>query len=73
MALPQKVGDDGWTGSVQGAVATWSTHRSHESLGMSHADHDQVATAPCTDPIQVKILILETKSLRDMWVGSRIR
>src|ERR1044072_3623777 len=37
--LASKVGLHAWTGSVQGAVATWSNHRSHESLGISHADH----------------------------------
>ena len=45
-----------WIGSVQGAVATWSNHGSQESLGVSHAITDQVATAPCTDPIQEMIL-----------------
>jgi len=30
------------------AAATSSNHRNQ----ISHADHDQVATAPCTDPIQ---------------------
>jgi len=35
-----------WIGSEQGAVATWSNH------GSQKLNTDQVATAPCTDPIQ---------------------
>src|SRR5678816_3498284 len=37
-----------WIGSVQGVVATWST------MGYRMLITDQVATAPCTDPIQVR-------------------
>src|SRR6185369_2701412 len=35
-----------WIGSVQGGLATWST------MGIKIVTLDQVATAPCTDPIQ---------------------
>ena len=52
LTLPKPIHD--WTGSVQGAVATWSNDRSQESLGKYRMlITDQVATAPCTDPVQV--------------------
>ena len=41
-----------WIGSVQGAVATWSNQGSQKSRGYRMLITDQVATAPCTDPIQ---------------------
>jgi len=56
-----KIRNRTWTGSVQGAVATWSV--------ISY----QVATAPCTDPIQVRILLsrqgLTGQLLHDLHVG----
>jgi len=39
-----------WVGSVQGAVATWSM------ISFLTPCFDQVATAPCTDPTQVRLL-----------------
>jgi len=39
-----------WVGSVQGAVATWSM------ISFLTPCFDQVATAPCTDPTQVRVL-----------------
>ena len=51
-----KVGNHSWTGSVQGAVANWSAIRIRLRW------FDQVATAPCTDPIQVRFLTLAKPS-----------
>src|ERR1043165_9343757 len=54
-----KVGNHTWTGSVQGAVATWS--KSWESTIVRKYRMlitDQVATAPCTDPVQAHFLTL---------------
>ena len=42
-----------WIGSVQGAVATWSVISTRYFLMIPDPYRDQVATAPCTDPIQV--------------------
>jgi len=42
--------DRTWIGSVQRAVATWSRWESRMLI------NDQVATAPCTDPIQERAL-----------------
>ena len=39
-------------GSVQGAVAPWSVIRMRYLLTILTPMVDQVATAPCTDPIQ---------------------
>ena len=41
-----------WTGSVQGAVATWSVISKRYFLTILTPLVDQVATAPCTDPVQ---------------------
>ena len=41
-----------WIGSVQGAVATWSTMGIKNHYEYRMLITDQVATAPCTDPIQ---------------------
>ena len=45
-ARPSKVRNHCCIGSVQGAVATWSNRRNQESLEISHADPDKVATLP---------------------------
>jgi len=47
-----KVGPHAWIGSVQGAVATWSTKGVKNHWECRMLITDQVATAPCTDPIQ---------------------
>jgi hypothetical protein len=43
-----------WIGSVQGAIATWSNHRTQDRQeNIACLITDPVATAPCTDdPIQ---------------------
>jgi hypothetical protein len=56
-----KVKNRTWIGSVQGAVATWSVIGMQNSHGF-----DQVATAPCTDPIQVRFLLLGQSHHRDL-------
>ncbi len=48
--------DDSWIGSVQGAVATWSAISMRDFQMILNIHRDQVATAPCTDPIQVRSL-----------------
>jgi hypothetical protein len=50
-----------WTGSVQGAVATWSTHGSQDLRKYRMLITDQVATAPCTDPVQASFLTFRAK------------
>ena len=55
-----------WIGSVQGAVATWSTMEVKNHLEISHAVTDQVAIAPCTDPVQVHSVTFEAKPLDDI-------
>src|SRR6185437_7910760 len=51
-SFASKVKNHCWIGSVQGAVATWSNQRNQKSLEILLPITDQVATAPCTDPIQ---------------------
>ena len=51
MALPQKSEIILGIGSVQGAVATWSTMGVKIVRRYRMLITDQVATAPCTDPI----------------------
>jgi len=63
MALPQKSVAESWTGSVQGAVATWSTSGVKIVRKYLLLITDQVATAPCTDPVQVQILTFEAKPI----------
>src|SRR3954454_11311180 len=41
--------------SVQGAVATWSNMESRIAKKYRMLIIDQVATAPCTDPVQVRL------------------
>ncbi|HKG79302.1 MAG TPA: hypothetical protein VKA78_07780, partial [Pyrinomonadaceae bacterium] len=50
-----------WIGSVQGAVATWSVISMRYFLSILTPMVDQVATAPCTDPIQVRFVRLRQR------------
>jgi len=52
---------DSWIGSVQGAVATWSAISLRYLLTILILMVNQVATAPCTDPIQVPFLTFGVK------------
>ena len=58
MDLPQKSEIILGIGSVQGAVATWSTMGVKIVRRYRMLITDQVATAPCTDPIQVRRRLL---------------
>ena len=61
-------GPSGFALKVRNHCAIWSVQESGSDLvktmevknhlEISHADTDQVATAPCTDPIQVRSLLL---------------
>jgi len=51
-AFASKLGLASWIGSVQGAVATWSVISMRDFLTILTPSFDQVATAPCTDPMQ---------------------
>ena len=57
VALPQKVRNHCSIGSVQGAVATWSVIGMQYCEGFGLCWLDQVATAPCTDPIQGQFVL----------------
>src|SRR5688500_2647188 len=50
-----KVGNHCWIGSVQGAIATWSVFGMQLAKNFGLLWLDQVAIAPCTDPIQVRL------------------
>src|SRR5215213_5717853 len=51
-----------WSGSVQGAVATWSNHGREEIIReIRILITDQVATAPCTDLIQERFGLLRQR------------
>ena len=52
-----------WIGSVQGAIATWSNHGGQDVREYHMLIRDQVATAPCTDPIQVRLRVLRQSQL----------
>jgi hypothetical protein len=54
VGIASRVGRRTWTGSVQGAVATWSVISMRYLLAILTPIVDQVATAPCTDPVQVR-------------------
>src|SRR5215213_9079147 len=53
-----KVRTHSWTGSVQGTVATWSMTNMRYFLTILDPSFYQVATAPCTDCVQVRFLLL---------------
>ena len=58
-----KVGNHSWIESVQGAIATWSTIGVKIARKYRMLIRDQVATAPCTDPIHVRLPTFESNAL----------
>jgi hypothetical protein len=57
-SFASKVENHSWIGSVQGAVATCLTIGVKIARKYRMLITEQVATAPCTDPIQVRFLLL---------------